>query len=39
MQAQLRQLFRDCVTAKEPSHGIGGEHFIKPEKAMYEIGG
>jgi cyclic pyranopterin phosphate synthase len=36
---ELQQLIRDCVAAKEPSHGIGSEQFNKPEMAMYEIGG
>ncbi len=39
LQAQLQQLFRDCLTAKEPGHGIGSEQFTKPERAMHEIGG
>jgi len=38
-QTELQQLFQDCVAAKEPGHGIGSEQFIKPERAMYEIGG
>ncbi|MEO2049363.1 MAG: GTP 3',8-cyclase MoaA [Pirellulales bacterium] len=38
-QVKLQQLIRDCVAAKEPSHGIGSEQFNKPKMAMYEIGG
>ena len=38
-QVELQQLIRDCVAAKEPSHGIGSEQFSKPKMAMYEIGG
>jgi len=36
---QLRQLVRDCVAAKLPAHGIGGDDFQKPDLAMYQIGG
>ncbi len=35
----LRQLFRDCVAAKQPAHGIGQAEFQSPERAMYQIGG
>lgn len=37
--AQLAQLVRDCVAAKKPGHGIDSPEFVKPERAMYEIGG
>ena len=36
---ELRQLIRDCVSAKQPAHGIGEDDFEKPARAMYEIGG
>jgi cyclic pyranopterin phosphate synthase len=36
---QLAQLVRDCVRAKKPGHGIDSPEFIKPERAMYQIGG
>jgi hypothetical protein len=35
----LAQLVRDCVWAKAPAHGIGSEEFVRPERAMYQIGG
>ncbi len=35
----LRQLFRDCIAAKQPAHGIGQVDFQSPERAMYQIGG
>jgi GTP 3',8-cyclase len=38
-EESLIQMMRDCVGAKQPGHGIGEEHFSKPEKAMHEIGG
>lgn len=36
---QLRDLVRDCVAEKAKAHGIGGEAFQRPERAMYQIGG
>lgn len=35
----LAQLVRDCVWAKAPAHGIGTADFVRPERAMYQIGG
>jgi cyclic pyranopterin phosphate synthase len=35
----LANLVRDCVQAKAPAHGIGTAEFIRPERAMYQIGG
>jgi GTP 3',8-cyclase len=35
----LADLVRDCVRAKAPAHGIGTVEFIRPERAMYQIGG
>lgn len=36
---QIAQLVRDCVAAKKSGHGIDSPDFIKPERAMYQIGG
>jgi GTP 3',8-cyclase len=37
--AGLVQLVRDCVAAKKPGHGIDSDEFIRPQRAMYQIGG
>ncbi len=29
----------ECVQAKKPGHGIDSDEFVKPERAMYQIGG
>jgi cyclic pyranopterin phosphate synthase len=36
---ELAQLIRDCVRAKKPGHGIDSSDFVRPERAMYQIGG
>jgi cyclic pyranopterin phosphate synthase len=36
---ELADLIRDCVRAKKPGHGIDSEQFIRPQRAMYQIGG
>lgn len=36
---RLVRLTRECVGAKLAGHGIGGESFARPERAMYQIGG
>jgi cyclic pyranopterin phosphate synthase len=36
---ELTQLIRDCVRAKKPGHGIDTADFVKPQRAMYQIGG
>jgi cyclic pyranopterin phosphate synthase len=36
---ELAQLIRDCVRAKKPGHGIDSNEFIRPQRAMYQIGG
>jgi cyclic pyranopterin phosphate synthase len=36
---ELADLVRNCVFAKAPAHGIGSEDFVRPERAMYQIGG
>ncbi len=35
----LADLVRECVWAKAPAHGIGGDDFAPPQRAMYQIGG
>jgi cyclic pyranopterin phosphate synthase len=35
----LAALVRDCVAAKKPGHGIDSPEFVRPERAMYQIGG
>jgi len=35
----IASLVRDCIAAKKPGHGIDSPEFIRPEKAMYQIGG
>lgn len=37
--AELAQLLRECVMAKKPGHGIDSPEFLRPERAMYQIGG
>ena len=37
--AALEQLVRDCVAAKRVGHGIDDPDFVKPQRAMYQIGG
>jgi cyclic pyranopterin phosphate synthase len=36
---EIAALVRDCVWAKAPAHGIGSEDFVRPDRAMYQIGG
>ena len=36
---ELAELIRDCVRAKKPGHGIDSSDFVRPERAMYQIGG
>ena len=35
----LSELVRDCVWNKKPGHGIDSDQFVKPQRAMYQIGG
>jgi cyclic pyranopterin phosphate synthase len=35
----LANLVRNCIAAKAPAHGINTVEFIRPERAMYQIGG
>ena len=37
--AEIEALFRGAVAKKEKGHGINEPGFIKPERAMYAIGG
>lgn len=37
--AELAQLVRDCVLAKKAGHGIDSPEFVKPARAMFQIGG
>jgi len=36
---ELADLVRDCVRAKKAGHGINSDEFVRPERAMYQIGG
>jgi cyclic pyranopterin phosphate synthase len=36
---EIAQLVRDCIWAKAPAHGIGSDEFVRPQRAMYQIGG
>jgi cyclic pyranopterin phosphate synthase len=35
----IAQLVRDSIDAKKPGHGIDSPSFVKPQRAMYQIGG
>jgi cyclic pyranopterin phosphate synthase len=35
----LAQLVRASIGAKRPGHGINSDQFVKPDRAMYQIGG
>ncbi|REK29845.1 MAG: GTP 3',8-cyclase MoaA [Planctomycetota bacterium] len=37
--AELADLIREAVSAKKRGHGIDEPHFVRPERAMYQIGG
>jgi len=36
---QLAEIIRACVFAKKPGHGIDDATFVRPQRAMYQIGG
>lgn len=36
---QIVQLVQECVAAKKAGHGIDRPDFLRPERAMYQIGG
>lgn len=35
----LAELVRDCIWNKKPGHGIDSDQFVRPQRAMYQIGG
>lgn len=35
----IARLIRDCIAAKKPGHGIDSPDFLRPDRAMYQIGG
>ena len=37
--AEVLELVRDCIAAKKAGHGIDAPEFVRPERAMYQIGG
>jgi cyclic pyranopterin phosphate synthase len=37
--AEVAELVRACVGAKKAGHGINSDEFLKPQRAMYQIGG
>jgi cyclic pyranopterin phosphate synthase len=36
---EIIALLQDCIAAKKPGHGIDSPEFLRPERAMYQIGG
>jgi cyclic pyranopterin phosphate synthase len=38
-EAAIVDRIRQCVAAKKPGHGIDTPEFVRPERAMYQIGG
>jgi len=36
---QLIELVRDCVQAKKAGHGIDSPEFVRPQRAMFQMGG
>jgi cyclic pyranopterin phosphate synthase len=36
---EIAELVRDCIRAKAAAHGINTIDFVRPERAMYQIGG
>jgi cyclic pyranopterin phosphate synthase len=38
-ERQIQDRIRECVHAKKTGHGIDSEDFVRPQKAMYQIGG
>lgn len=37
--AEIAEQFRQCVQHKKPGHGIDQPDFLRPRRAMYQIGG
>ena len=35
----ILQIVRDCIAHKKPGHGIDDPNFLRPGRAMYQIGG
>ncbi|WP_425399733.1 GTP 3',8-cyclase MoaA [Aeoliella sp.] len=35
----IEQLVRESIAAKKPGHGIDDQTFLRPQRAMYQIGG
>ena len=38
-KVEMIQLIKDCVWNKKAGHGMNAEGFVKPQRAMYQIGG
>ena len=38
-KVEIIQLIKDCVWNKKAGHGMNAEGFVKPQRAMYQIGG
>ncbi len=36
---EIANLLRSSITAKKPGHGIDSKDFVRPDRAMYQIGG
>ena len=36
---QLTHLVRACVQAKKAGHGIDSPEFMRPQRAMFQVGG
>lgn len=36
---RIEQLVRESIAAKKPGHGIDDQTFLRPQRAMYQIGG
>ncbi len=39
LDEQVAALVRESIGAKKPGHGINSDEFVKPARAMYQIGG
>lgn len=37
--AEIEATIRECIAAKKPGHGSDDGRFLRPDKAMYQIGG
>lgn len=36
---EISELLTECVAAKKAAHGINTDEFVKPSRAMFQIGG